>query len=175
MEKIEIPWNAHKRMLIVVAVFLPFIFCAFLTNGVSAFVFYGAVLFPAMLIYGWSLWFSPMTTEIDLSAKTVVHRYRPVFGKGRIKSYPLNQFRYVRSYLTIGRFPVNVVELVTNSGGEALCLTKLDPTTNAKSFFSVPREIEAERAKEVRESVASTCGLVDQGFLGCRMTGYQMH
>ncbi|WP_334188267.1 hypothetical protein [Noviherbaspirillum sp.] len=174
MAKIEIPFNSGNRMAIMVLVVLPFAFFAWLEHGVAALLFFAIPLTPAMLIFGWSLWSVPVKTEIDPATRLVMCCYRSIFGKSRIKSYSLDQFRYVRSYITIGRFPVNVVELVTNSGGEALCLTRVEPSASSQSFFSIPRPGEAEKAKKLRCDIASSCGVVDKGYLGYRMPGCQL-
>ncbi|WP_436074553.1 hypothetical protein [Acidovorax delafieldii] len=110
-------------------------------------------------------------TEIDAQGKQVtIHSVSPLFSPIQHR-YPLEQFGSVRSYITLGRFPQNLVELVTQSGGEALLVAAFSPRGGAPTFWSMPTETENVKAMRLRQTISDQCGLVDQGFLSPRMVG----
>lgn len=97
-----------------------------------------------------------------------------VLFKPRLKSYPLEFFGSVQSYVTLGKPPINRVELVSKTGGETLLLARFEPVNTARSFWSFPHEGESRHAQGLRRSVAEQFGLLDRGFLGSRMQGAQL-
>lgn len=109
--------------------------------------------------------------EIDPQTRQVTIHAVSAFFSPIQNHYPLNQFSSVRSYMTIGRFPKNHVELVTKSGGEALIVAVFFPGIKAPSFWSVPTEVESAKAMHLRREISSRCGLIDGGFLGSKMVG----
>lgn len=95
-----------------------------------------------------------------------------LFFKPRLRSYPLDQFRSVRSCLTPGSRTINYVELVTKLGGEALEVAYFEPSSSASSFWSLlPPLGENKAAGALRQTIASHFQLVDDGFLGGRWEG----
>lgn len=112
--------------------------------------------------------------EIDASRNQVSIRTVSPFFSPRTIHYPLSTFGAIRSYITVGRYPRNLVELVTQSGGEALLVAVLPPSNGAKSFWSMPSETENSQAATLRQQIAAYASLMDQGFLGSRLTGAQL-
>lgn len=112
--------------------------------------------------------------EIDASLNKVSIRTVSPFFTSKTIHYPLSTFGAVRSYITMGLYPGNLVELVTRSGGEALLVTSLAPSNGAKSFWSMPAEAESGHAAELRQQIAAYAGLEDQGYLGTRLVGAQL-
>ena len=96
------------------------------------------------------------------------------FFKPKQRSYPLDMFGSVQSYILQGKSPVNRVELLTKTGGEALLLALYQPANVAPSFFSVPADGENKSATLLRQEIAAQLGLLDRGFLGNRMFGAQL-
>ena len=88
--------------------------------------------------------------------------------------YALERFSSVRAYIEPGKFPKNVVELVTNAGGEALFVASFEPASLANSFLSIPTDIENPKSTQLRRAIAQVCNLTDQGFLGQRWVGAQL-
>jgi hypothetical protein len=109
--------------------------------------------------------------EIDPQTGHVTIYFVSAFFSSTQIRYPLEQFGSVRSYITIGRFPKNYVELVTRNGGEALIVAAFAPTNGASSFWSFPTDTESAKAMHLRKEISSQCGLIDGGFLGSRMVG----
>lgn len=109
--------------------------------------------------------------SIDSASNRVMVQFRSWRFALVMLTYPLDRFGSVVSYVTPFRFSANLVELVTHSGGEALRLASFHPASRASSFFSVPRDVEAPQAQELRQSLAKAFGLHDKGFLGVRTPG----
>ena len=112
--------------------------------------------------------------EIAVNANQVTVHSVSLFFSPRQRHYPLSQFGSVRSYITLGRFTTNRVELVTQDGGEALLVACFVPSNGARSFWSIPTEAESFKAALVRESIATQCGIIDHGFLGTRLVGAEI-
>jgi hypothetical protein len=108
-----------------------------------------------------------------LTNQVTIHSVSPLFSP-RQKHYPLEQFGSVRSYISLGRFPRNRVELVTKAGGEALLVAWFVPSNGARSFWSVPAEAESPKAALIRKTIADQCGLIDPGFQGTKMVGAEI-
>ena len=96
------------------------------------------------------------------------------FFKPKQRVYPLELFGSVQSYIEQGKFPINRLEIVTKTGGEALLLALFEPSNVASSFFSVPKDGENKSAERLRQKIAVQLGLLDRGFLGNRMFGAQL-
>lgn len=112
--------------------------------------------------------------EITMLANQVtIHSISPVFLP-RHKYYPLDQFGYVRSFITPGSFPCNRVELVTKAGGEALLVAWFVPSNSARSFWSLPTVTESPKAALTRKAISNQCGLIDHGFQGRKMVGAEI-
>ncbi|MDL5038966.1 hypothetical protein QRD40_21740 [Comamonas sp. Y6] len=111
---------------------------------------------------------------LDAAAGQVTISRVSAFFRPKQRSYPLEMFGSVQSYILQGKFPINRVELVTKTGGEALMLALFEPANVASSFFSLPREGENKLAERLRQEIAGQLGLLDRGFLGNRMFGAQL-
>lgn len=109
--------------------------------------------------------------EFDLANNRLVVRKRSWRWQLLTSDYTLSQFRSVVSYTVPGRPQRNLVELVTQSGGESFHVSSFDPETEGKSFFSLPHATESPEAKKLRESIAALCSLEDRGYFGSRWTG----
>ncbi len=109
--------------------------------------------------------------EFDLPNNRLVVRGRSWRWQLLTSEYSLNQFRSVVSYTAPGRPSLNLVELVTHSGGESFNVTSFDPAIEGKSFFSLPHYIESPEAESLRKSIAALCSVEDRGYLGNRMPG----
>ena len=96
------------------------------------------------------------------------------FFKPKHRVYPLELFGSVQSYIVQGKFPINRLEIVTKTGGEALLLALFEPSNVASSFFSLPKDGENKGAERLRQKIAVQLGLLDRGFLGSRMFGAQL-
>lgn len=117
---------------------------------------------------------SKRSIEIDIESRAVtIHKTSALLRPKRIE-YPLDRFGSVRSYMTAGRYPKSVVELVTKEGGRALMVAFFEPDSKAKSFMSIPAEVENKEAAALREKIASLTNLRDSGYLGEQYVGAQM-
>ena len=135
-----------------------------------------AVVFAGVgLIFFWNkLIASRRKVTLDASSGQVTISRVSAFFKPKQCSYPLDMFGSVQSYILQGKSPVNRVELLTNTGGEALLLALFKPANVAPSFFSVPLDGENKNAERLRQKIAGQLGLLDRGFLGNRMFGAQL-
>lgn len=111
------------------------------------------------------------SVQIDLQSSNIVEQFRSWRYALKIRTYSLDQFGSVVSYVTPSRSPINLVELVTRTGGESLCLVWYRPSSSAKSFWSIPRDCEAPKAEALRKTLAQGFQLQDRGFLGVRWPG----
>ena len=111
---------------------------------------------------------------LDAAAGQVTISRVSAFFRPKRRSYPLEMFGSVQSYILQGKFPINRVELVTRTGGEALMVALFEPANAAPSFFSLPADGENKSAGRLRQEIAGQLGLLDRGFLGNRMFGAQI-
>lgn len=111
---------------------------------------------------------------LDAASGQVTISRVTAFFKQKQRFYPLELFGSVQSYILQGKSPVNRVELVTKTGGEALLLALFEPANVAPSFFSFPADGENKNAERLRQEIAVHLGLLDRGFLGNRMFGAQL-
>ncbi len=170
----------HKSSYVTAYVFLTFIAILLIKSILNEtiekadlFVIYVA---GCMAAISWWVKFTQAKRWIEIDAtlnKVVVHR-KSVLFVSKITEHPLDEFSAVRSFITPGRHPMNQVELVTKSGGEALEVASLQPASIAKSFFSVPVDSENNEAAALRTEIAYHTNLADHGFLGTRMIGAQI-
>ena len=100
--------------------------------------------------------------------------WRTAAFRPRRAQFPLHMFSSVVSYNQPGRYPRTRVELVAASGAQALLVASYPAGSVAKSFWSLPRDAEADAARSARLSVARASGLVDAGVLGNRLPGVQL-
>ena len=107
------------------------------------------------------------------SGQVVISRVSALF-KPKQRVYPLELFGSVHSYILQGKSPVNRLELVTKTGGEALLLALFEPANIASSFFSFPVDGESKSAERLRQEISVQLDLLDRGFLGNRMFGAQL-
>lgn len=127
------------------------------------------------LVLFWAHWIaSQRRVSLDKANGQVQICSSSLLFKPRTKSYPLELFGTVQSYLTVGKHPSNRVELVSRTGGEALLLACFEPASTARSFWSFPSVGESHHAQSLRQSVAEQFGLLDRGFLGGRAEGAQL-
>lgn len=111
---------------------------------------------------------------LDAASSQVIISSVSAFFKPKQRVYPLELFGSVQSYIQQGKSPVNRVELVTKTGGQALLLALFKPANAAPSFFSFPAQGENKNAERLRQEIAVHLGLADRGFLGNRMFGAQL-
>jgi hypothetical protein len=115
------------------------------------------------------------SVRISLAEQQVVVSWRNVFFIQRRAEFPLSQFGSVVSCIERWSRPLNRVELLTTTGSRALLLAQFPAAYESGSFWGLfARETEAEDARNLRLSVARTCGLVDGGFIGKRISGAQV-
>lgn len=127
------------------------------------------------LVFLWAHWVaSKRQVTLDKANGRVQISSVSLLFKPRTKSYPLELFGSVQSYLTVGKHPSNRVELVSRTGGEALLLAWFEPASTARSFWSFPSQGESSHAQSLRQSVAEQFELLDRGFLGGRAEGAQL-
>lgn len=112
--------------------------------------------------------------NLDAAAGQVTISRVSAFFRPKRRSYPLEMFGSVQSYILQGKFPINRVELVTKAGGEALMVAQFAPANVVPSFFSLPADGENKCAASLRQEIAVQLGLLDRGFLGNRMFGAQL-
>ncbi|RYH67821.1 MAG: hypothetical protein EON54_03780 [Alcaligenaceae bacterium] len=109
---------------------------------------------------------------IDKASGLVTVHTMSIWGRPRTASYPLDMFRFVTSYITPGKVPLNYLELVSKSGGEALPLRDFAPAVGDTPFLSLHTTLlENHDACILRGRVARYAGLEDKGFVGKRMPG----
>ncbi|MPT10886.1 MULTISPECIES: hypothetical protein [Comamonas] len=112
--------------------------------------------------------------NLDAAAGQVTISRVSALFRPKQRTYPLEMFGSVQSYILQGKFPINRVELVTKAGGEALMVAQFAPANFAPSFFSFPADGENKCAASLRQEIAVQLGLLDRGFLGNRMFGAQL-
>lgn len=171
MERIEVRNDPPKVMRILLMIVWPFCFLAWLQSSSLTLGVVSFAAIPAALVLVTFQLKSPIIIEFDRTNNILRRTWRDAVGRKQVRTYQTDQFRYVQSWLTIGRFPTNVVALVSNSGGETLALATFFPSSMSSSFLSIPREAESENATQLRIKVAQGCGVIDRGFLGSRMPG----
>lgn len=108
---------------------------------------------------------------LDASSGRVSVSTASIFFQPKQRSYPLEMFGSVQSYILPGRYPRNRVELVTTTGGEALLVASFEPSNIARSFWALPTDGESKSAEILRQEIAGQLGLLDRGFLGNRLFG----
>lgn len=134
-----------------------------------------AVFAGIIILAAWSLSVQRQrSVEIDTAKGLIVVKGVTVLFRPKCTTYKLSQFGSIVSYITRSRFPKNRVELVETTGGTALLLATFTPDSSAKSFFSIPVEIEAQEAGHLRASIAQACHVKDRGFIGSRFIGHQV-
>ena len=134
-----------------------------------------AVFAEVGLILLWSKFIaSRRRVTLDAANSRVVISSVSAFLKPKQRFYPLEMFGSVQSYILQGKFPINRVELVTKTGGDALMVALFEPANTAPSFFSLPADGENKSAGSLRQEIAGQLGLLDRGFLGNRMFGVQL-
>ena len=139
-------------------------------NLIMAFVFAGI----GLILFWNKVIASRRQVTLNAASGQVTISRVSAFFKPKQRSYPLDMFGSVQSYILQGKSPVNRVELLTKTGGEALLLALYQPANVAPSFFSVPADGENKSATLLRQEIAAQLGLLDRGFLGNRMFGAQL-
>ncbi len=91
-----------------------------------------------------------------------VHSYNWLLQR-TTDALPLSIFVVVFSHLTFGKFPKNVVSLLTEDGQRLDLFHGLAGTT-AESFFSTPKLAESPKGRAIREALSVYSGLRDLGF-----------
>ncbi|RYF01899.1 MAG: hypothetical protein EOO32_02060 [Comamonadaceae bacterium] len=134
---------------------------------------FAAIGLPFAAIETWRQFLkSQRAVVIDKVTDLVKVHTVSIWGRRRSASYPLSRFRFVASYITPGKNPVNYLELLSHSGGEALPLREFAPVFGKTPFLSLSGNLqENAEAAVLRQRVASYAGLEDRGFIGIRMTG----
>jgi len=112
--------------------------------------------------------------DLDVGQKRLILQKRTVLLVTKVSEYSIDRFSGVRSYITPGRTPSNIVELVTKQGGEGVVVAYMEPGKAAESFFSVSAGCENMEAYLLRKQIAEKAGLVDLGYVGKRMIGAQL-
>lgn len=161
----------------VLALFMPVVILAAMPAGTAA---KGQLLIIAVFgtLLALSLWVQAVaglrSVRILLEAGIVEVSWRTAAFRSRHAQFPLTMFRSVVSYNQPGRYPRTRVELCAASGPEALLVASYPAGSIAGSFWSFPRDAEAEGARNARLSIARSSGLIDGGFLGNRLAGAQL-
>lgn len=107
----------------------------------------------------------PTSVEIDSMHHLLVVNYSPLALKRQLRR-PLAPDSAVRSYVTGGRFPRNVVELcTTGKGASPVPIGRFEPLLEpAKGFWSTPRFAESVAARHLRSKLNGVAGIRDLGF-----------
>jgi hypothetical protein len=164
------------------SVYVPLLFVAVIistalsTGKLDKSIYYFSTILGTLA--AWALWIKSVQRQryVEFSPSQMqasVHTSSLLFSRS-IKKYPLEGFGTVRSYVTIGRFPKNRVELVTKQGGESLLVASFIPRSGARSFWSLPTAAENIEATELRNALSSQFGFTNQGFLGVKAVGAQL-
>lgn len=110
--------------------------------------------------------------EVDPSQDRIRAYQAALFGKRRLAIYKLSDFHGVVSFLDNAGpskgIPQNAVELLAKREGKGLVIARLAPQRENKELLSLPAYGESEKALELRQFFAATCGLLDLGFAGYR-------
>lgn len=112
--------------------------------------------------------------EIDAPNNSIVVHDRTWAYRKRERKYSLQQFRFVISYITPGKNPVNRVELLTQAGGEALWLASypVRASERQRAQWSLrPKWQESTDSSLLREQLTKDLHLEDKGFVGSRWPG----
>ena len=139
-------------------------------NLIMAFVFAGI----GLILFWNKVIASRRQVTLNAASGQVTISRVSAFFKPKQRVYPLELFGSVQSYIVQGKFPINRLEIVTKTGGEALLLALFEPSNVASSFFSLPKDGENKNAERLRQKIAVQLGLLDRGFLGNRMFGAQL-
>lgn len=113
--------------------------------------------------------FSDRATYLEIQARAgKIILTRPHFLLFKRKHlFRTEEFSSVRSYIVTGAGPtINLVELVTNLGGEALPVAKFPCQWSTPSKFD-----ESPGAENLRRTIAQELNIEDAGFLGARWQG----
>lgn len=162
MEKLDIPWRTPLIIPGMLFVTGPFsLILWFFNPGPRAPYLFASLFLLTLVLSANTLLSQPKRTEIDVHRGLITQYYRHLFGNPRSTSYELKNFAAVRTYSTGHKITVFVAELLSTSGDKALRLTELDPD----GFFS---SSEPDKAKWLRKTIASSCSLRDDGYLGFR-------
>jgi hypothetical protein len=144
------------------------------TVSAAQFILPGA--FAALLVF--TVWVSMVVGTrvvcINPSSGSVEVTWRTATLRKRRATFALGQFKAVVSYNQPGRYARTRVELNSLAGDHSLLLATYPAGSVAKSFWSVPRDVESGEARSTRISVARACGLRDDGFVGLRIPGAQL-
>lgn len=107
----------------------------------------------------------PASIEIDSLDRALVVSYSP-FALKRQQRRPLAPYSAVRSYVTDGRFPRNVVELCAPGKlASPVPIGSFEPLLEpAKGFLSAPKYAESTAALDLRNKLNGVAGIRDLGF-----------
>lgn len=170
INSIMVPWRMKKSLALWLLLFSPFMYFEWKVGKSSTIALLCLVILPATVAWLAAMYRTPSHTEVNFADGVVRRHYRRLFGKPRHKTYRLDEFTLVRSFLTGGRFPSNVVDMVSIAAGGALRIAEYRPLSIVQSLRGM-KPGEAPDAKALRELLAARCGCEDHGFLGWRSPG----
>jgi len=103
----------------------------------------------------------PSFIEIDRSAGEIRLIYRRL-GRNDIRSYPIEHWRRVHSYITARKYPQNVIELLPiDSSRDGLPIASFAPASDqSKCMFPT----EADEARNFRNKLTKDALFIDAGF-----------
>lgn len=172
MEELTIKQDKHRLHLIAYAWLIFPIFALRLSHD-AAFL-YCILMSTLLTTLHWNA-YQDCKKEVKLNKKTrtVTVIKVSLFGKVTSKTYNLDAFKGVRSYLrSSGGSNTNIVDLVLADADHGLILSDFSPSSGKKFFTLSANHLESEKAEELRRAVSSFTGLADIGFLGQKWFGY---
>ena len=161
------------KTLVAVLTLLSFLVVWILGTGLNrnALVIACMCLMTSALL-GWMDWIRRQEISEFTAAGNLVIRRRGWFARPTTSTFELDQFGEIRSYLTAGADPINRLELVTVSGGEAVLIATRLPGSAHSSFWSLAgQSLENPEIRNLRTELALEWALTDVGFQGVKWVG----
>lgn len=106
------------------------------------------------------------TILVDPERRMLVVRWRSALFRRRQAELPLERFAHVVSYHPFATPPAIVVALVERTGDRELVVAGFSAAYRGRSFWSLPRPVEGQEARQLRTTLAARLGLADGGYRG---------
>jgi hypothetical protein len=170
MSELLIQQNKGKFKAIIPIVWFTFSFFAFFHFLASGWSYQEGITYLLLALFLLALSWGQYTNTrrkvlINKTTNEVIVYEITFFGRNITKSYSLNQFSSVRSFISPGKGAVNIVELATTGGYFGLELSSFLPSSGGP-FFSILNEVENPKAEALRIAVCEITGLTNLGFVG---------
>lgn len=150
---------SDRRYLIILFLFSTLGLGAWYANRENGLIFFLCWIGFATVVHIVKNYSTPKLIEIDGESGTISIRFR--YGLRKEKSFPVQRWMGVRSFIAPGKYQVNYVELVAKDTElETIFIGCFEHESDSLAAI-----VEARQAQELRLSVAQNLHIRDLGFI----------